>query len=90
MPIDQWLTKAKNSDQEFEIKAGDDKNEINRKESLKRWYDQERFLFSKQYQPDAEILMEPEKIYEYIKDALSGKIEPKLDNHENPKAYKNI
>jgi len=47
IPKEEWIIKARNADKVFEITEEDTKRDIDLKESKKRWYDLQRFIFTK-------------------------------------------
>ena len=49
LELKEWVKIAENSEKEFSPKPEDDKNEINRKESLQRWYSVQRFHLERKY-----------------------------------------
>ena len=63
IPKEEWIIKARNADKVFEITEEDTKRDIDLKESKKRWYDLQRFIFTKQFKPtDEEVFTDPVKM----------------------------
>jgi len=75
LPLTEWFEKASNSEAEFAPKAGDSASERNQKESLQGWYSGQRFIWEKRWlTSDAAVLTDGQKMQEYIRSALAGKV----------------
>lgn len=75
VPLKEWIQKAANSEQIFAPKPEDSKNEIDKKDSLKRWYSMQRFELEKKfYTKDINILTDGSKMSQYIGDIRKGKV----------------
>lgn len=91
LPKEEWLKKALNSEQEFAPGPDDDKNELNRKESLQRWYSDQRFVMEKKYLTrDLDVLTNPQKMKEYVENGVQGTLKNYFESHPIKKELKNL
>lgn len=75
LTVKEWIEKAMNAETIFAPKPEDSKQDIDKKDSLKRWYSMQRFELEKKYfTRDAGILTDGKKMSQFITDIRNSKV----------------
>ena len=86
LPIEDFLRKARNAEKEFAYLDSDDDKERNKKDTAKLIYSPERFIMGRMYHTaDRETLTNPEKIENFVKEAVLQQLKPYWETEKTPK-----
>ena len=70
MSIDEWKEKAEDAKKTFEILPTDSESEINQKESMKGWFNTDRYTLELKYHSsNITNLLDSNKMQQFINDA---------------------